>query len=51
MAADSRVGSSEVMAAVAKTCTKVSRRRPPAPSSGVLYDCQGHADDLRALVS
>jgi 4-amino-4-deoxy-L-arabinose transferase-like glycosyltransferase len=42
---DGRVGSSRVMAAVEQTCTPVST------SSGGLYDCRGHADDLRALAS
>ena len=51
MPADARVGSSEVMAAVAKTCTKVSRSSRQRTNSGVLYDCQGHAADLRTLVS
>ncbi len=51
MPADGRVGSSEVMAAVAKTCTKVSLSSTSGSSSGALYDCQGHAADLRALVS
>ncbi len=39
------------MAAVAKTCTKVSLSGTGGTSSGVLYDCQGHAADLRALAS
>ncbi len=51
MPADGRVGSSEVMAAVARTCTKVMLPSTGGTGSGVLYDCQGHAGDLRALAS
>jgi 4-amino-4-deoxy-L-arabinose transferase-like glycosyltransferase/putative flippase GtrA len=40
---DGRVGSSQVMAAVAKACTKVSYG---SSSSGTLYDCQGKAAAL-----
>jgi hypothetical protein len=43
MPQDSRVGASTVLAAVAKTCPKVT-------TGGVtLYDCQGQASALRAL--
>ena len=41
---DTRTGSTDVMAAVAQTCTPVSGQ------SG-LYDCQGQAAALRALGS
>jgi 4-amino-4-deoxy-L-arabinose transferase-like glycosyltransferase len=41
---DGRTGSADVMAAVEQTCTKVS-------SVSGLYDCAGHANDLRALAS
>jgi 4-amino-4-deoxy-L-arabinose transferase-like glycosyltransferase len=42
---DGRTGSSKLMAAVAKTCTRV----PGAGSSaGTLYDCSGHAAALAA---
>jgi hypothetical protein len=55
-ARDSRVGSSEVMAAVAGTCRNVptsayassnSDSSSTAPS-GTLYDCAGRADALLA---
>jgi 4-amino-4-deoxy-L-arabinose transferase-like glycosyltransferase len=43
MPQDSRVGASKVLAAVAKTCPKIT-------TGGVtLYDCQGQASALRAL--
>jgi hypothetical protein len=43
MPQDSRVGASKVLAAVAKTCKKIT-------TNGVtLYDCQGQASALRAL--
>ena len=42
---DGRTGSSQVMAAVAQTCTKVSYSSSPS-SGGTLYDCQGKADAL-----
>ena len=59
MPADGRTGSTEVMAAVAQACTKVSGSAwesgsgsgTSSSSSGALYDCQGHAADLRALLS
>ena len=41
---DGRTGSADVMAAVEQTCSKVS-------SVSGLYDCGGHANDLRALAS
>ncbi len=42
---DGRTGSSQVMAAVAQTCTKVSYSSSSS-SGGTLYDCQGKADAL-----
>jgi Leu/Phe-tRNA-protein transferase len=43
MPQDGRVGASKVLAAVAKTCKKVT-------TGGVtLYDCQGQAAALKAL--
>jgi 4-amino-4-deoxy-L-arabinose transferase-like glycosyltransferase len=51
MRQDGRVGSSEVMAAVEQVCTEVSSSAWGGDtSSGGLYDCQGHAADLRALL-
>jgi hypothetical protein len=50
MPADGRTGSSQVMAAVERACSAVSSSAWGGGSgSGVLYDCAGHADDLRAL--
>ena len=42
---DGRTGSSQVIAAVAQTCTKVSYSSSSS-SGGTLYDCQGKADAL-----
>jgi 4-amino-4-deoxy-L-arabinose transferase-like glycosyltransferase len=46
---DGRTGSSQVMAAVAQTCTKVSYSSGTS-SSGTLYDCQGKADALLSVL-
>jgi hypothetical protein len=49
---DGRVGSSKLMAAVEKTCTKVPSSAYSSSGSttgGTLYDCAGHADALLAL--
>jgi 4-amino-4-deoxy-L-arabinose transferase-like glycosyltransferase/putative flippase GtrA len=45
---DGRVGSSQLMAAVAKTCKKVT---VSGTSSSTLYDCAGQADALLALAN
>ena len=43
MASDGRVGSKDVMAAIAKTC------KPVTTSAGTVYDCQGYAAALAQL--
>jgi hypothetical protein len=51
---DGRIGSSEVMAAVERTCTAIpasSYTNDLTTSARGLYDCRGHAADLRALAS
>jgi len=52
---DGRIGSSRVMAAVERTCTAIPSSayadNSSTTSAGGLYDCRGHADDLRALAS
>jgi hypothetical protein len=49
MPQDGRIGSSQVMAAVAEVGTRVDTSQLGGNSGGGLYDLRGHADDLRAL--